>query len=117
MMGNVACAEGAIAGGCEFAAGYPITPASEIGHTLAKRLPEVDGYFLQTEDEISAICSAGVDLRRLTELPFSENPTWIIRKGVPAGLQGSRNRQSHPSMKYSPGEVLKLDLHRAVRKS
>jgi 2-oxoglutarate ferredoxin oxidoreductase subunit alpha len=58
MMGNVACAEGAIAGGCEFAAGYPITPASEIGHTLAKRLPEVDGYFLQTEDEISAICTA-----------------------------------------------------------
>jgi len=58
MMGNVACAEGAIAGGCEFAAGYPITPASEIGHTLAKRLPEVDGYFLQTEDEISAICAA-----------------------------------------------------------
>jgi 2-oxoglutarate ferredoxin oxidoreductase subunit alpha len=47
-----------IAGGCEFAAGYPITPASEIGHTLAKRLPEVGGYFLQTEDEISAICSA-----------------------------------------------------------
>jgi 2-oxoglutarate ferredoxin oxidoreductase subunit alpha len=58
MMGNVACAEGAVAGGCEFAAGYPITPASEIGHTLAKRLPEVEGYFLQTEDEISAICAA-----------------------------------------------------------
>ena len=58
MMGNVACAEGAIAAGCEFAAGYPITPASEIGHTLAKRLLEVGGYFLQTEDEISAICAA-----------------------------------------------------------
>jgi len=58
MMGNVACAEGAIAAGCEFAAGYPITPASEITHTLAKRLPEVGGYFLQTEDEIGAICAA-----------------------------------------------------------
>ena len=58
MMGNVACAEGAIAAGCEFAAGYPITPASEITHTLAKRLLEVEGYFLQTEDEISAICAA-----------------------------------------------------------
>jgi len=58
MMGNVACAEGAIAAGCEFAAGYPITPASEIGHALAKRLLEVGGYFLQTEDEISAICAA-----------------------------------------------------------
>ncbi len=58
MMGNVACAEGAIAAGCEFAAGYPITPASEIGHTLAKRLLEAGGYFLQSEDEISAICAA-----------------------------------------------------------
>jgi len=57
MMGNVACAEGAIAAGCDFAAGYPITPASEITHTLAKRLPEVGGYFLQTEDEIGAICA------------------------------------------------------------
>ena len=58
MMGNVACAEGAIAAGCEFAAGYPITPASEITHSLARRLLEVGGYFLQTEDEISAICAA-----------------------------------------------------------
>jgi 2-oxoglutarate ferredoxin oxidoreductase subunit alpha len=58
MMGNVACAEGAVAAGCEFAAGYPITPASEIGHMLARRLLEVGGYFLQTEDEISAICAA-----------------------------------------------------------
>lgn len=58
MMGNVACAEGAIAAGCEFAAGYPITPASEIGHALAKRLLEAGGSFLQTEDEISAICAA-----------------------------------------------------------
>ncbi|MBM4322840.1 MAG: pyruvate ferredoxin oxidoreductase, partial [Deltaproteobacteria bacterium] len=30
MMGNVACAEGALAAGCEFVAGYPITPATEI---------------------------------------------------------------------------------------
>ncbi|MBW2120519.1 MAG: pyruvate ferredoxin oxidoreductase, partial [Deltaproteobacteria bacterium] len=58
MMGNLACAEGAIAAGCRFAAGYPITPASEIAHALAARLPEVGGYFLQTEDEIGAICAA-----------------------------------------------------------
>ncbi len=56
-MGNWACTEGAIAAGCTFAAGYPITPASEIANQLAKRLPQVDGIFLQTEDEISAICS------------------------------------------------------------
>ena len=57
-MGNWACTEGAIAAGCNFAAGYPITPASEIANFLAARLPKVDGTFLQTEDEISAICSA-----------------------------------------------------------
>jgi 2-oxoglutarate ferredoxin oxidoreductase subunit alpha len=57
-MGNWACAEGAIAAGCTFAAGYPITPASEIANRLAERIPQVGGVFLQTEDEISAICSA-----------------------------------------------------------
>jgi len=57
-MGNWACAEGVIAAGCEFVAGYPITPASEIINRLAQRLPQVGGTFLQTEDEISAICSA-----------------------------------------------------------
>lgn len=58
VMGNFACAEGSIAAGCEFAAGYPITPASEIVNRLAKRLPEVGGIFFQAEDEISAICTA-----------------------------------------------------------
>jgi 2-oxoglutarate ferredoxin oxidoreductase subunit alpha len=57
-MGNWACAEGAIAAGCTFVAGYPITPASEIANRLAERIPLVGGIFLQTEDEISAICSA-----------------------------------------------------------
>lgn len=57
-MGNWACTEGAIAAGCNYVAGYPITPASEIANQLAARLPRVNGTFLQTEDEISAICSA-----------------------------------------------------------
>jgi 2-oxoglutarate ferredoxin oxidoreductase subunit alpha len=54
-MGNWACAEGAIAAGCNFVAGYPITPASEVANHLAKRLPQANGIFLQTEDEIGAI--------------------------------------------------------------
>jgi 2-oxoglutarate ferredoxin oxidoreductase subunit alpha len=57
-IGNWACAEGAIAAGCTFVAGYPITPASEVANRLAERIPKVGGVFLQTEDEISAICSA-----------------------------------------------------------
>ena len=57
MMGNMACADGAIAAGCEFAAGYPITPATEIANRLAERLPQVGGVFLQMEDEISSIAA------------------------------------------------------------
>jgi len=58
MMGNVACAEGALAAGVRYVAGYPITPASEIFNMLAQRLPQVGGILMQMEDEISAICSA-----------------------------------------------------------
>jgi 2-oxoglutarate/2-oxoacid ferredoxin oxidoreductase subunit alpha len=57
MMGNEACAAGALAAGCEFAAGYPITPATEIANQLAERLPQVGGIFLQMEDEISSIAA------------------------------------------------------------
>lgn len=54
-MGNIAAAEGAIAAGCRFYAGYPITPSSEIMEHMAVRLPEVDGAFIQMEDEIASI--------------------------------------------------------------
>ncbi|MBM4276465.1 MAG: 2-oxoacid:acceptor oxidoreductase subunit alpha [Deltaproteobacteria bacterium] len=57
MMGNVACAEGAMAAGCEFAAGYPITPATEVANHLAEKLPQVGGAFFQMEDEISSIAA------------------------------------------------------------
>jgi 2-oxoglutarate ferredoxin oxidoreductase subunit alpha len=57
MMGNVACAEGALAAGCRFAAGYPITPATEVAERLAERLPTVGGTFLQMEDEIASIAA------------------------------------------------------------
>jgi len=53
--GNIACAEGALAAGCRFYAGYPITPSSEIMEHMAKRLPEVGGHFIQMEDEIGSI--------------------------------------------------------------
>ncbi|MEO0132138.1 MAG: 2-oxoacid:acceptor oxidoreductase subunit alpha [candidate division WOR-3 bacterium] len=57
MQGNIACAEGALAAGCRYYAGYPITPSSEIMEHLSKRLPEVGGVFMQMEDEIASICS------------------------------------------------------------
>ncbi len=53
--GNQACAEAAIAAGCRFFAGYPISPSSEILERLSWRLPEVGGVFIQMEDEIASI--------------------------------------------------------------
>lgn len=53
--GNVACAEGALAAGCTFFAGYPITPQREIMERLAVRLPRLGGVFVQVEDEIAAV--------------------------------------------------------------
>jgi 2-oxoglutarate ferredoxin oxidoreductase subunit alpha len=57
MQGDEACAEGAIAAGCRFFAGYPITPATEIAERLARRLPQVGGFFLQMEDEIASLAA------------------------------------------------------------
>jgi 2-oxoglutarate ferredoxin oxidoreductase subunit alpha len=57
MQGDEACAEGAIAAGCRFFAGYPITPATEIAEVLARRLPQVGGKFIQMEDEIGSIAA------------------------------------------------------------
>lgn len=53
--GNMAIAEGAIAAGMRFYAGYPITPASDIMEYLAEKLPEVGGVMMQFEDEIASI--------------------------------------------------------------
>ncbi len=55
--GNHACAEGALAAGCRFFGGYPITPSSEVAELMSKRLPQVDGTFVQMEDEIASIMS------------------------------------------------------------
>ncbi len=55
LQGNEAIVEGALAAGCRFFAGYPITPASEILEAMATRLPEVGGVFVQMEDEIASM--------------------------------------------------------------
>ena len=55
IQGDEAAAYGAIYAGCDFFAGYPITPASEVAELMAKELPKVDGYYIQMEDEIASM--------------------------------------------------------------
>jgi len=52
--GDHACAEGAIAAGCRFVAGYPITPSTEVVERIAERFPLIGGLFIQMEDEIAS---------------------------------------------------------------
>ncbi|NOZ85762.1 MAG: 2-oxoacid:acceptor oxidoreductase subunit alpha [Deltaproteobacteria bacterium] len=56
-MGNIAAAEGALAAGCRFFGGYPITPSSEIMEHMAKVLPGKGGVFMQMEDELGSIAA------------------------------------------------------------
>ncbi|MCL4321290.1 MAG: 2-oxoacid:acceptor oxidoreductase subunit alpha [Deltaproteobacteria bacterium] len=55
MQGNEAIAEGAVIAGCDFFAGYPITPSSEVAEILSSKLPKIGKVFLQMEDEIAAL--------------------------------------------------------------
>ena len=52
MQGNEACAAGALAAGCRFMAGYPITPATEIPEYLSDKMFAAGGVFMQMEDEL-----------------------------------------------------------------
>ena len=57
LQGNRACALGALAAGCRFFAGYPITPSSEIAEAMSRELPRVDGVFIQMEDEMGSLAA------------------------------------------------------------
>jgi 2-oxoglutarate ferredoxin oxidoreductase subunit alpha len=57
MQGNTACAEGALAAGCRFFGGYPITPSTEVAEHMALKLPKTGGVFIQMEDEIASIAA------------------------------------------------------------
>jgi 2-oxoglutarate/2-oxoacid ferredoxin oxidoreductase subunit alpha len=55
--GDVACAYGALLGGCDFFGGYPITPATEVAETMARLLPRTGGTPIQMEDEIASLAA------------------------------------------------------------
>ena len=52
--GDHACCEGALAAGCRFVAGYPITPSTEVVERFSQRIPKVGGVFIQMEDELAS---------------------------------------------------------------
>ena len=52
--GDHACCEGALAAGARFAAGYPITPSTEVVERFSARIPTIGGTFIQMEDELAA---------------------------------------------------------------
>ncbi len=79
MQGNEACAEGALAAGCRFFSGYPITPSSEIAEILSRRLPALGGVFMEMEDEIAGIAAAiGASVGGMKSLTATSGPGFSL---------------------------------------
>jgi len=72
-------AAGALAAGCRFFAGYPITPASEIYEVMMRELPPRGGLALSAPDEISSLCyCVGASLRGLKSMTATSGPGWAL---------------------------------------
>lgn len=81
MQGNEACAEGAIAAGVNFFAGYPITPSTEIAETMAKLLPQHGGKFVQMEDEIASMGAIlGASLAGAKAMDATSGPGFSLKQ-------------------------------------
>lgn len=77
--GNHACALAAIAAGCRFFAGYPITPSSEIAEHLSHELPKIGGTFVQMEDELASIAAVvGASLGGLRAMTATSGPGFSL---------------------------------------
>jgi 2-oxoglutarate ferredoxin oxidoreductase subunit alpha len=84
IQGNEACAEAAIAGGCRFFAGYPITPSTEIAESMSEKLPRVGGKFIQMEDEIASISAIiGASVAGLKSMTATSGPGFsLMQEGI-----------------------------------
>ena len=79
--GNEAIAFGALAAGCRFYAGYPITPSTEVMETMAVELPKVGGVFQQMEDELGAIgCAIGASITGTKSMTASSGPGFTLKQ-------------------------------------
>lgn len=79
--GNEACAEGALAAGLHFFAGYPITPSSEIAEILSEELPRIGGKFIQMEDEIASMGAViGASLAGAKAMTATSGPGFSLKQ-------------------------------------
>lgn len=79
LQGNEAVVEGALRAGCRFFAGYPITPATEISEILSMKLPQVDGTFIQMEDEIASLGAVvGASLAGVKAMTATSGPGFSL---------------------------------------
>lgn len=79
--GNAAVAMGALAAGCRFFGGYPITPSSEIAEVMAEELPKIGGKFIQMEDEIGGIASAiGASISGVKSMTATSGPGFSLKQ-------------------------------------
>jgi 2-oxoglutarate/2-oxoacid ferredoxin oxidoreductase subunit alpha len=79
MQGNEAVAWGALAAGCRFFAGYPITPSTEIAEILSRELPKVGGKFIQMEDEIASLAACiGASAGGLKSMTATSGPGFSL---------------------------------------
>ncbi|MFH0788094.1 MAG: 2-oxoacid:acceptor oxidoreductase subunit alpha [Pseudomonadota bacterium] len=77
--GNEAIVEGALAAGCRFFAGYPITPATEILELMAQKMPALDGAFIQMEDEIASLGAViGASLTGVKAMTATSGPGFSL---------------------------------------
>ncbi|MGC8943308.1 MAG: 2-oxoacid:acceptor oxidoreductase subunit alpha [Caldisericia bacterium] len=84
LQGNIAASYGAIDGGIDFFAGYPITPSSEILEMFSKELPKFGKIFLQMEDELASICAVvGASLSGKKALTATSGPGFsLMQEGI-----------------------------------
>lgn len=81
MQGNQACAEGMIAAGVRFFAGYPITPSTEVAEIMAEELPKLGGKFIQMEDEIAGMgATIGASLTGVKSLTATSGPGFSLKQ-------------------------------------
>jgi 2-oxoglutarate ferredoxin oxidoreductase subunit alpha len=79
IQGNHAAALGALAAGCRFFAGYPITPSSEIAEIMSRELPKLGGKFIQMEDEIASIAAViGASVGGLKAMTATSGPGFSL---------------------------------------